>query len=129
MNMKRNNILFFSSFIIILMTLIFYFSQNISSEYFVLIAEIVITILTLISISVGILVKKNILKFNIPNSKLVLVFLLVFNATFFGLYLYYINKLKYFENLNLETIMSIIVGLFSLGLLIKIKYDIENKVT
>ena len=128
MNSKLKNIAIISSLIIILTTLIFFFTQNISSEYFIEVAEIFLTILIISSISIGIVIKRKLMKFKSKNIKKLLVFLIVFGTSFIGLYLYYINELNSFKTLAFDKIMSISVGLFSLALLLKIKYDLDNNV-
>lgn len=128
MNSKLKNIGVLSILIIILITLIFFFSQKLSSDYFIDIAEIFLTVLIICSISLGLVVKRKMLKLNREYIKKLIVFLLVFGTSFFSLYLYYINEVSESKFLEVDKILSIAVGLFSIILLIKTKYDLDNNV-
>lgn len=128
MNSKLKNIGVLSILIIILITLIFFFSQKLSSDYFIDIVEIFLTVLIICSISLGLVVKRKMLKLNREYIKKLIVFLLVFGTSFFSLYLYYINEVSESKFLEVDKILSIAVGLFSIILLIKTKYDLDNNV-
>jgi len=125
-NTNFKNIVGLSILVVVLMTLIVVVFQKFPNTYFIEFAEVCLTVLIICTIVIGLLIKRKQLGLSNKTLERIVVFLMVFGASFFGLYLYYVFMADVESNVTIDKLLSVFIGVCSLLLLIKIKYDLNT---